>query len=109
MARFLTGMEKHSEAFDGGKLWDGKQFFDSMFKNMSKWVSAFSTLWRVYGIQSAPNLRFPKDMFCDCREKYNHKFWQKFRKSVKEANPQALIFAEHYGSLCASFGFLNLK
>jgi alpha-glucosidase len=33
---FLTGMEKHSEAFDGGKLWDGKQFFDSMFKNMSK-------------------------------------------------------------------------
>lgn len=33
---FLTGMEKHSEAFDGGKLWDGNQFFDSMFKNMSK-------------------------------------------------------------------------
>lgn len=33
---FLTGMEKHSEAFDGGKLHDGKQFFDSMFKNMSK-------------------------------------------------------------------------
>ena len=33
---FLTGMEKHSESFDGGKLWDGKQFFDSMFKNMSK-------------------------------------------------------------------------
>lgn len=33
---FLTGMEKHSESFDGGKLWDGKQFFDSMLKNMSK-------------------------------------------------------------------------
>ena len=33
---FLTGMEKHSENFDGGKLWDGNQFFDSMFKNMSK-------------------------------------------------------------------------
>lgn len=33
---FLTGMEKHSEAFDGGKLWDGKLFFESMFKNMSK-------------------------------------------------------------------------
>lgn len=33
---FLTGMEKHSEAFDSSKLWDGKAFFDSMFKNMSK-------------------------------------------------------------------------
>ncbi len=33
---FLTGMEKHSEGFDGGKLWDGKHFFESMFKNMSK-------------------------------------------------------------------------
>ena len=33
---FLTGMEKHSEQFDGGKLWDGRQFFDSMFKNMSR-------------------------------------------------------------------------
>lgn len=33
---FLTGMEKHSNAFDGSKLWDGKQFFDSMFKNMSR-------------------------------------------------------------------------
>ncbi len=33
---FLTGMEKHSEGYDGSKLWDGKHFFDSMFKNMSK-------------------------------------------------------------------------
>ncbi len=33
---FLTGMEKHSEAFDGDKRWDGNLFFDSMFKNMSK-------------------------------------------------------------------------
>lgn len=33
---FLTGMEKHSESFDYAKLWDGQQFFDSMFKNMSK-------------------------------------------------------------------------
>lgn len=28
---------------------------------------------------------------------YNHKFWQDFRKVVKEANPQAIILAEHYG------------
>ena len=29
---------------------------------------------------------------------YNHSFWQDFRKAVKEANPDAIILAEHYGS-----------
>ena len=28
---------------------------------------------------------------------FNHKFWQDFRKNVKEANPNAIILAEHYG------------
>lgn len=28
---------------------------------------------------------------------YNHQFWKKFRDTVKNANPNALILAEHYG------------
>lgn len=28
---------------------------------------------------------------------YNHQFWKKFRRAVKDANPNALILAEHYG------------
>lgn len=28
---------------------------------------------------------------------YNHHFWQRFRKEVKDANPNAVILAEHYG------------
>lgn len=28
---------------------------------------------------------------------YNHCFWKKFRRAVKNANPNALILAEHYG------------
>ena len=28
---------------------------------------------------------------------YNHHFWKMFRKAVKEANPDAVILAEHYG------------
>ena len=28
---------------------------------------------------------------------YNHEFWQKFRRAVKDANPNALILAAHYG------------
>ena len=28
---------------------------------------------------------------------FNHYFWREFRRAVKEANPDALILAEHYG------------
>lgn len=30
-------------------------------------------------------------------QEYNHQFWKKFRKAVKQANPNAFILAEHYG------------
>ncbi len=33
---------------------------------------------------------------CTSKE-YNMKFWRDFRKAVKEANPDAIILAEHYG------------
>ncbi len=29
---------------------------------------------------------------------FNHQFWREFRKNVKQANPNAIILAEHYGS-----------
>ncbi len=28
---------------------------------------------------------------------YNHHFWKRFRKAVKEINPDVMIYAEHYG------------
>ena len=30
-------------------------------------------------------------------QEFNHEFWKKFRKAVKEANSEAIILAEHYG------------
>ena len=30
-------------------------------------------------------------------KEFNHQFWRDFRTSVKEANPEAIILAEHYG------------
>ena len=30
---------------------------------------------------------------------FNHRFWQRFREAVKEANPNAVILAEHYGDV----------
>ena len=29
---------------------------------------------------------------------YNHYFWKQFHKAVKEANPEAIVIAEHYGN-----------
>ncbi|MBP5773065.1 MAG: glycoside hydrolase family 13 protein [Eubacterium sp.] len=34
-------------------------------------------------------------------EEFNHKFWKRFRKAVKKANPEAIILAEHYGDASA--------
>lgn len=31
-------------------------------------------------------------------QEFNHQFWRDFRKAVKEANPNAIILAEHYGN-----------
>ena len=28
---------------------------------------------------------------------YNHQFWKRFRRAVREANPDAIVLAEHYG------------
>ncbi|MDE7086810.1 MAG: alpha amylase N-terminal ig-like domain-containing protein, partial [Clostridia bacterium] len=30
-------------------------------------------------------------------QKFNHKFWKKFKERVRAANPEAFVFAEHYG------------
>lgn len=37
-------------------------------------------------------------------QEFNHKFWKDFRKTVKEANPDALILAEHYGDPASWLG-----
>lgn len=29
---------------------------------------------------------------------FNHYFWQEFRRAIREANPDAIVLAEHYGS-----------
>lgn len=53
-----------------------------------KWVSPPYNVdgWRL---DVAADLGYSKE--------YNHTFWKKFRKAVKEANPEAIILAENYG------------
>ncbi len=53
-----------------------------------KWVSApyHADGWRI---DVAADLGYSAE--------YNHAFWRKFREAVKDANPNAIILAEHYG------------
>ncbi len=59
-----------------------------MYEIGKKWVSApfYADGWRL-------------DVAADLGKsnEANHLFWQQFRKSVSEANPEAFVLAEHYG------------
>lgn len=60
-----------------------------------KWVSEPYNVdgWRL---DVAADLGFTQE--------FNHKFWKEFRKTVKEANPEAIIIAEHYGDVTPWLG-----
>ena len=64
------------------------KLFEYIMRIAKKWVSAPYNVdgWRL-------------DVAADLGHspEYNHKFWKAFRSAVKEANPEAIILAEHYG------------
>ncbi len=66
-----------------------KELFDYVLQIGRKWVSPPYNAdgWRL-------------DVAADLGHsaEYNHYFWQEFRKAVKEANPDAIVLAEHYGN-----------
>ena len=66
-----------------------KKLFDYVMYIGQKWVSPPYNAdgWRL-------------DVAADLghSQEYNHYFWQEFRRAVKEANPNAIILAEHYGN-----------
>lgn len=63
--------------------------YDYILKIGKKWVSPPYNIdgWRL-------------DVAADLGHsiEFNHQFWKDFRRAVKEANPDALILAEHYGN-----------
>jgi alpha-glucosidase len=66
-----------------------RELCDYILKVAKKWVSPPYNAdgWRL-------------DVAADLghSQEFNHHFWQEFRKAVKEANPNAIILAEHYGN-----------
>ena len=67
-------------------------------------TGVISFVFSIYMLSGGPRLtaqcrRLRLDVAADLGQSngYNHHFWKKFRKAVKDANPNALILAEHYG------------
>lgn len=65
-----------------------QKLHDYILRIAAKWVSPPYNAdgWRL---DVAADLGFSSE--------YNHQFWKEFREVVREANPDALILAEHYG------------
>lgn len=65
-----------------------RELFDYVMHIARKWVSPPYNVdgWRL---DVAADLGFSPE--------FNHYFWKEFRKAVKQANPNAIILAEHYG------------
>lgn len=68
---------------------ESRELYDKILEIGRKWVSApyYVDGWRL-------------DVAADLghSNEFNHQFWKDFRKAVKEANPNAIILAEHYGN-----------
>ncbi len=66
-----------------------KELFDYIMYVAAKWVSPPYNAdgWRL-------------DVAADLGHspEFNHYFWQEFRKAVRQANPNAIVLAEHYGN-----------
>ena len=72
-----------------------QELYDYILEIGRKWVSPPYNAdgWRL---DVAADLGHSPEM--------NHKFWRDFRKAVKEANPNAIILAEHYGDASSWLG-----
>ncbi len=68
---------------------DSRELYDKILEIGRKWVSApyYVDGWRL-------------DVAADLghSNEFNHQFWKDFHRVVKEANPNAIILAEHYGN-----------
>ena len=101
--KFFRFHDERKEAWPYNKSYDGwwghdtlpklnyegsEKLYDDIMRVAAKWVSPPYNAdgWRL---DVAADLGHSPEM--------NHKFWRDFRKSVKTANPDAIILAEHYG------------
>lgn len=95
--RFSSPQWPYNKSYDGWWGFDtlpklnyeeSEELYDYIMGIARKWVSPPYNVdgWRL---DVAADLGYSQE--------FNHRFWRDFRTIVKEANPEAVIIAEHYG------------
>ncbi len=95
--------------FNNAHAWPYNEFYDSWWGNTTlpklnyeesdklvEYIMGIARKW-VSPPYSVDGWRLDVAADLGRSPEYNHKFWKMFRKAVREANPDALIVAEHYG------------
>ena len=87
----------NNDAYDGwwGNANHPKLNFDDS-QELSEYILKIAAKW-VSPPYNADGWRLDVAADLGRSPEVNHEFWQKFRQTVKAANPDALILAEHYG------------
>ncbi len=100
---FFHFFDEREEAWPYNKNYDGWWGHDTLPKlsyedspTLEEYILNIGKKW-VSPPYNADGWRLDVAADLGCSNEYNHMFWERFRKAVKSANPQALILAEHYG------------
>ena len=100
---FFHFFDEREEAWPYNKNYDGWWGHDTLPKlnyedspKLEEYILNIGKKW-VSPPYNADGWRLDEAADLGYSNEYNHIFWENFRKSVKSANPQALILAEHYG------------
>ncbi len=94
----------NEDAFPYNGSYDGWWGHDTLPKlNYEKSQDLFEYIMRVAAKWVSPPYNadgWRLDVAADLGHspEYNHYFWQEFRRAVREANPEAIVLAEHYGN-----------
>ncbi len=94
----------YNGSYDG---WWGHDTLPKLnYEESPKLSGIYSEYWPPLGIPALHVDGWRLDVAADLGHsgEFNHHFWRQFRKAVKEANPQAVILAEHYGDPTALAG-----
>lgn len=100
---FFHFFDEREEAWPYNKNYDGWWGHDTLPKlnyedspKLEEYILNIGKKW-VSPPYNADGWRLDVAADLGYSNEYNHIFWENFRKSVKSANPLALILAEHYG------------
>ena len=100
---FFTFFDESGEKWPHNGEYDGWWGFDTLPKlnyegsrELEEYILGIGRKW-VSPPYNADGWRLDVAADLGHSQEYNHEFWKKFRKAVKEANPEAIILAEHYG------------